>query len=117
MEQAHKAKDQSVFMFTSTVPNEGKTLVSVNSAISLGQKGYKVCLVDLDLRNPSVEKTMKYANIKHTSLDFLNDSLISLEDCIVHMDDIDVIFGSDISVDGSTELSKPNRIMRLQLIS
>lgn len=107
MEQAHKAKDQSVFMFTSTVPNEGKTLVSVNSAISLGQKGYKVCLVDLDLRNPSVEKTMKYANIKHTSLDFLNDSLISLEDCIVHMDDIDVIFGSDISMDGATELSRP----------
>lgn len=107
MEQDHRKNKNSVYMITSTVPNEGKTMVSINTAITLGQKGYKVCLVDLDMRNPSVEKTMRYANIHRTSLDFIKDEDVNLEQCIVHKDDIDIIFGSDISVDGSTELSKP----------
>lgn len=64
MEQDHRKNKNSVYMITSTVPNEGKTTVSINTAITLGQKGYKVCLVDLDVRNPSVEKTMRYANIQ-----------------------------------------------------
>ena len=107
MEHDHRKNKNSVYMITSTVPNEGKTMVSINPAITLGQKGYKVCLVDLDMRNPSVEKTMRYANIHRTSLDFIKDEDVNLEQCIVHKDDIDIIFGSDISVDGSTELSKP----------
>ena len=107
MEQDHRKNKNSVYMITSTVPNEGKTMVSINTAITLGQKGYKVCLVDLDMRNPSVEKTMRYANIHRTSLDFIKDEDVNLEQCIVHKDDIDIVFGSDISVDGSTELSKP----------
>ena len=107
MEHDHRKNKNSVYMITSTVPNEGKTMVSINTAITLGQKGYKVCLVDLDMRNPSVEKTMRYANIHRTSLDFIKDEDVNLEQCIVHKDDIDIIFGSDISVDGSTELSKP----------
>lgn len=107
MEQDHRKNKNSVYMITSTVRNEGKTMVSINTAITLGQKGYKVCLVDLDMRNPSVEKTMRYANIHRTSLDYIKDKDVKLEQCIVHKDDIDVIFGSDISVDGSTELSKP----------
>ena len=107
MEHDHRKNKNSVYMITSTVPNEGKTMVSINTAITLGQKGYNVCLVDLDMRNPSVEKTMRYANIHRTSLDFIKDEDVNLEQCIVHKDDIDIIFGSDISVDGSTELSKP----------
>ena len=107
MEHDHRKNKNSVYMITSTVPNEGKTMVSINTAITLGQKGYKVCLVDLDMRNPSVEKTMRYANIHRTSLDFIKDEDVNLEQCIVHKDDIDIVFGSDISDDGSTELSKP----------
>ena len=50
---------------------------------------------------------MRYAHIHRTSLDYIKDKDVKLEQCIVHKDDIDVVFGSDISVDGSTELSKP----------
>ena len=45
-----------VLLVTSTLPNEGKTTVSVNLAVALAQKGKKVLLVDCDLRNPSVGK-------------------------------------------------------------
>lgn len=106
IEQEHRMNKNSVYMVTSTVPNEGKTMISVNTAMILGMKGYKVCLVDLDVRNPSVEKTMHHPYKGKNVLDFLKDNNITLEQCITTVDDIDVLFGDDVSVDGSTGLSK-----------
>ena len=51
-----------VLMVTSTIPNEGKTTVSVNLATALAQKGKKTLLVDCDLRNPSVGKIYNMDN-------------------------------------------------------
>lgn len=47
-----------VLMVTSTLPGEGKTTVASNLALSLSQSGARVILVDLDLRKPSVKKTL-----------------------------------------------------------
>src|SRR5690554_3732383 len=41
-------------VFTSSIPNEGKSSVVVNTATTLAEKGYKVLLVDADLRSPSI---------------------------------------------------------------
>ena len=43
-----------VILVTSSLPKEGKTTVSANSAIVLAQRGSRVLLVDGDLRDPAI---------------------------------------------------------------
>ena len=51
-------QESKVFLVSSTVPGEGKTTVAVNLALTLGQNGARVILVDMDLRKPSVKKAL-----------------------------------------------------------
>jgi capsular exopolysaccharide synthesis family protein len=48
--------ERRVFLFTSAVPNEGKSFSSANYALALAQQGYRVLLIDGDLRRPSLHK-------------------------------------------------------------
>ena len=50
--------DKKVIAVTSTVANEGKSTVCANIAISFAAIGKKVLLVECDLKNPSVLKTL-----------------------------------------------------------
>lgn len=47
-----------VVTVTSPGPEEGKTFVAVNLALSFAQSGVKTILVDIDLRKPRVEKAL-----------------------------------------------------------
>ena len=46
------------FVVTSSVPGEGKTTTTVNLAMAMADAGSRVLLLDCDLRNPSVAKTL-----------------------------------------------------------
>jgi capsular exopolysaccharide synthesis family protein len=46
------------FVVTSALPGEGKTTTTVNLAMAMADAGARVLLVDADLRNPSVARTM-----------------------------------------------------------
>lgn len=46
------------FVVTSAMPGEGKTTTVINLAMALSDTGARVLLVDGDLRNPSVARTM-----------------------------------------------------------
>ena len=50
---------KKIFTVTSTVAGEGKTTTCANLAISFAAMGKRVLLVDCDLKNPSVLKTLK----------------------------------------------------------
>ncbi|HEX8679318.1 MAG TPA: polysaccharide biosynthesis tyrosine autokinase, partial [Chthoniobacterales bacterium] len=43
-------------LFTSSVPQEGKSFCAVNYAVALAQQGYRTLLIDADLRLPSLAK-------------------------------------------------------------
>ena len=47
-----------VFVVTSSMPGEGKTTVSCNLAFSLATAGYRVLLVDGDLRRPQIAQAV-----------------------------------------------------------
>lgn len=52
-----------VYLVTSSLPNEGKTTLSISLATLLALDGKKTVLVDLDLRHPSIAKTLEIENL------------------------------------------------------
>jgi polysaccharide biosynthesis transport protein len=51
-------KGHKVIGFTSALPNEGKSTVAAALALLVAQVGGKVIIVDCDLRNPSLSRTL-----------------------------------------------------------
>ena len=58
IENVYLKKGYKVFAVTSSTENEGKTTVSVNTALSLAKSGKSVLLIDADIRKPSVYKSL-----------------------------------------------------------
>ena len=46
------------FLFTSALPSEGKTLCTINYAISAAQQGLRTLIIDADLRSPMIGTTL-----------------------------------------------------------
>lgn len=51
--------ERKIFLFTSALPNEGKSFTSANYSLSLAQQGHRVLLIDGDLRRPSLHKIFR----------------------------------------------------------
>jgi succinoglycan biosynthesis transport protein ExoP len=57
-----KVEDRRTILFTSAFPDEGKTFVSSNFAVSLAHQGLRTLLIDTDLRRPAVSGLFKIEN-------------------------------------------------------
>ncbi len=62
--QLSKAERNKVLLVTSAVSGDGKTISSVNLAISFAQLDKKILLVDCDLRRPKMHKLFRTPNQK-----------------------------------------------------
>jgi len=51
-----KKADQRILLLTSTIPEEGKSVTSINLSLALAQDGYRTLLVDCDLRKATVHR-------------------------------------------------------------
>ena len=56
LEQAYALGGDKVFTVTSVAENEGKSTTAVNLAIALSARGYRVALLDLDVRKPTLNR-------------------------------------------------------------
>jgi len=77
--------ERKVSLFTSAVPNEGKSFTSANYSLALAQQGYRVLLIDGDLRRPNMHKIFRFANLRNNSEE---DSTPGVTDCLVGEADV-----------------------------
>src|SRR6202011_2757631 len=61
--------ERKTFLFTSALPNEGKSFTSANYALSLAQQGHRVLLLDGDLRRPSLHKIFRRTSCENGAQD------------------------------------------------
>jgi capsular exopolysaccharide synthesis family protein len=100
--------ERKVSLFTSAVPNEGKSFTSANYSLALAQQGYRVLLIDGDLRRPNMHKIFRFPNARHNSDE---DSGLGVTDCLVGETDIpsaarQIPAGEIQLVDESVELTE-----------
>ena len=77
--------ERKVSLFTSAVPNEGKSFSSANYSLALAQQGYRVLLIDGDLRRPTMHKIFRFPSVKNNSAENSEPGVI---DCLLGEADI-----------------------------
>lgn len=83
-------KGQKVLLVTSTLPQEGKSMISVNLALAAVQNGKKTVIIDGDMRNPSVGRMFGFTG-KAPGLSDYFDKRSGLDEIIVECQTLSVI--------------------------
>lgn len=110
--------ERRVFLFTSALPGEGKSFTSANYSLSLAQQGYRVLLIDGDLRRPNLHKIFRPVGSTVSPdddespgiVDYLVGS-VSLQQAAmpVAAEDVDIL-GADVSDDTRTRTARGGQL-------
>src|SRR5213596_3344868 len=74
--------ERKVSIFTSAVPNEGKSFTSANYSLALAQQGYRLLLIDGDLRRPNMHRIFRFPEaMKKNNSD--EDEAAGVMDCLL----------------------------------
>lgn len=107
---------QKCILITSSVPGEGKSTVAANLAFALAQMGDKVLLLDADMRRPTLGKSFGLP-VGTPGLANLVAGTARLEDCLRHVDGIDLIGAGLVPPDPLELLSSPRFDQVLQALA
>lgn len=95
-----------IFVVTSPTANNGKTINSINLAISFAQMGKKTLLIDADMRNPTIHRMFA-----QTSKNGLSEILAGLTDSITvsktDIDNLSILTSGKIPPNPTELLSSP----------
>jgi succinoglycan biosynthesis transport protein ExoP len=105
---------QKVLLVTSSIPEEGKSTVSINLAFALGQIE-KVLLIDADMRRPTLAKSFEFPVGTHGLANLVAGTAV-LEDCIRHVDGIDMISAGTVPPNPLDLLSSPRLAELIDLL-
>jgi len=79
--------ERKVSLFTSALPSEGKSFTSANYSLALAQQGYRVLLIDGDLRRPALHRIFRFQEaMKNNNFD--QDGGAGVLDCLVGKADL-----------------------------
>lgn len=121
LEYLREKNGKKVFVIASTNENEGKTTVAVNTAITLADNGFRVLLMDLDLRKPSVWRffpSIDYSDGKQQISDVIKSHSLKEVDISFDKDSGIFVLGGKKSVAHSSEyLSKDRFAVLMEKLS
>ncbi|MCK0159334.1 GumC family protein [Allomuricauda sp. F6463D] len=122
IQKSHKSTFNNIIFITSSVPGEGKTLLSSNLAAIYANTGKKVLLIGADIRNPKLydffttddmvktDKTKPRRSTKDGLTEYLVSSNLKIQDITipakVNENSIDIIFSGKIPPNPSELLMK-----------
>ncbi|WP_198263922.1 GumC family protein [sulfur-oxidizing endosymbiont of Gigantopelta aegis] len=108
--------EYKIAVVTSSIPNEGKTTVSLNLAMALGQTE-KVLLIDADMRKPSIAKACQFES--KNGLSTLVAGTADFNDCIQRFEQWNVdILPSGVVPPNPQELLSSKRFAKvLEILS
>ena len=78
-------KDQKVILVTSSIPQEGKSFIAANLAVSLAFLGKKTLIIGMDIRKPGLNKTFGFSTRSYGITNYLrNPDEVNLSDMIMN---------------------------------
>ena len=86
LEKEASEQNMRTILVTSALPSEGKSTVAVNLALSLAHKDRRVILVDGDLRNPSIVRSLGMTG-RHTGILDILTAGAKVEDALIPYND------------------------------
>lgn len=112
-------KQCKTIIVTSSIPNEGKSTIAANLAITLAESDAKVLLIDCDLRNPTLRRLLRIRSEYQAGLTSLLTSNASWEECIFRHPKMncDILLAGTIPPNPAELLSSPQMAALLQKLS
>lgn len=111
MDSPHKR-----IVVTSSIPGEGKSSVCANLAFALAQMGDHVLLVDGDMRRPTLAKSFELP-VGTPGLANLIAGTAKLDECIKHIDGIDLLSAGTVPPNPLELLSSPRFVKLMEALS
>lgn len=115
IERQMEKENKRVLLVSSTLPEEGKSLLTLNLALAFEQREKNVLVIDGDFRNPSIGKLFGLEE-GHKGLSDYFKKGSSLEEVIQTKENIDVICGGSIRNKASSILKKKEMDQLMEIL-